>query len=354
MAEGTVSVAGGESRLSRTDGSGEEDYAVLQAVLGLRFKLPILLHSDWQPSLLVEAGYNRVSGNETKTTLGSYRNLVFIEAGYHQPLWKYVFVAIKAGVGVSDNHFNFGEGSIPLPSEIGVPFLLNARLGGEYCFGQSPCINVFAEPFYERNLGGNPDYHDYGAVGGVGFAFDLSPTVSADKYKKMEDDRDAWKKRAEEKPAPEEKKPVVVIVQQPPKPPVVVVQPCPDLPKVPTATEILAQDAVAATVVLFPNESDGIPLFPNSQLDLVVRNLKENPGMGVIIHGHANETGSEKLNERLSLERANKVKRYLERQGVPARQLVETKGHGSLKPIHPRDPKDPMNRAVVFEKVQLK
>lgn len=60
--------------------------------------------------------------------------------------------------------------------------------------------------------------------------------------------------------------------------------------------------------------------------------IKSHPEMGkIMIEGHADDIGAKNYNDRLSLRRADAVKRYLVKIGVPA-GMLETAGYGSSMP----------------------
>jgi cytochrome c553 len=70
----------------------------------------------------------------------------------------------------------------------------------------------------------------------------------------------------------------------------------------------------------------------NSQLDGVVEFVKNRPDAKLEVIGYTSSTGSEQLNIRLSLERAESVKKYLVKKGVATDRIV-TKGLGPADPI---------------------
>lgn len=60
--------------------------------------------------------------------------------------------------------------------------------------------------------------------------------------------------------------------------------------------------------------------------------IKTHPDIGkILIEGHADDVGAKNYNDRLSLRRANAVKRYLVKMGVPA-DMLETAGYGFSRP----------------------
>ncbi|RYZ44152.1 MAG: OmpA family protein [Myxococcaceae bacterium] len=70
----------------------------------------------------------------------------------------------------------------------------------------------------------------------------------------------------------------------------------------------------------------------SSVLDELARVLLEHPGLPrVIIEGHTDTGGSDAVNQRISLARAESVLRYLVQKGVPASRL-EARGFGARRP----------------------
>jgi outer membrane protein OmpA-like peptidoglycan-associated protein len=65
-------------------------------------------------------------------------------------------------------------------------------------------------------------------------------------------------------------------------------------------------------------------------LDELGRNL--DPNMRVSVIGHTDSTGSDAINEPLSVERALAVRDYLARNGVPSSR-ISTEGHGARQPV---------------------
>lgn len=69
-----------------------------------------------------------------------------------------------------------------------------------------------------------------------------------------------------------------------------------------------------------------------SILDNVVKVAKENPTYYLIINGHTDDQGDDLKNLKLSDDRANAVRLYLIKKGVPASRL-ESHGYGETQPI---------------------
>lgn len=77
-----------------------------------------------------------------------------------------------------------------------------------------------------------------------------------------------------------------------------------------------------------------------SVLETFAKGLTSNgSGMVVRVVGHTDSTGSDAINNPLSLQRAESVKNFLEDRGVPASR-IETVGRGSREPIASNDTAD--------------
>ena len=70
----------------------------------------------------------------------------------------------------------------------------------------------------------------------------------------------------------------------------------------------------------------------SSDLEKLVRFLKDNPETGLEIQGHTDNTGSLSLNNRLSQQRAESVVKYLVNNDIENHRL-SAKGYGPLKPV---------------------
>jgi outer membrane protein OmpA-like peptidoglycan-associated protein len=67
-------------------------------------------------------------------------------------------------------------------------------------------------------------------------------------------------------------------------------------------------------------------------LDTVVNYLKNNPEVNVMIEGHTDNTGTDKINNPLSEKRAESTKAYMVKQGIDADRMT-TQGFGSTQPV---------------------
>ncbi len=71
-------------------------------------------------------------------------------------------------------------------------------------------------------------------------------------------------------------------------------------------------------------------------LQQFAQGLKENPGTLVRVVGHTDNVGSDALNNKLSLERADTVRDFLEDRGV-SRSRIDVAGRGEREPIASND-----------------
>jgi OOP family OmpA-OmpF porin len=85
-------------------------------------------------------------------------------------------------------------------------------------------------------------------------------------------------------------------------------------------------------------------------LDRVAEVLKAHPEVKVEVGGHSDSDGKESANLNLSTKRANSVRDYLLKKGVPADQMT-AKGYGESQPI--ADNKTPEGKAK-NRRVELK
>lgn len=88
----------------------------------------------------------------------------------------------------------------------------------------------------------------------------------------------------------------------------------------------------------------------NSELDRLVKLMKDVPGLKVEISGHTDNTGSESLNKKLSQDRAKSVVNYLIGKGVSASRLTAV-GYGSSRPVATNKSSEgrQLNRRTEFE-----
>lgn len=89
---------------------------------------------------------------------------------------------------------------------------------------------------------------------------------------------------------------------------------------------------VMGNAVLFPTGSYTLSAAAQATLSRVAYNLEQFPDTDVTVIGYTDNTGSEQLNQTLSLERAESVVNYLERSGVAAGRLKAV-GRGWNDPV---------------------
>jgi outer membrane protein OmpA-like peptidoglycan-associated protein len=95
-----------------------------------------------------------------------------------------------------------------------------------------------------------------------------------------------------------------------------------------------------------------LPDEAKAKLDELLTQLKADPkGAYFEIEGHTDSTGSKELNERLGLERAEAVKRYLYEQHQVPLHKMNVISYGEDKPIAPNNNRDgrAQNRRVVIK-----
>jgi len=130
-------------------------------------------------------------------------------------------------------------------------------------------------------------------------------------------------------------------------------------------SEIAATNAAVASVrkLLFEvtlNEQQGnftsgqavLPDTAKSRLDQVVGQLKADPrNVFIEIEGHTDNVGPEEVNQRLGLERAEQVKRYLYEQHQVPLHKMNVISYGEEKPVAPNNNRDgrSQNRRVVVK-----
>ena len=89
---------------------------------------------------------------------------------------------------------------------------------------------------------------------------------------------------------------------------------------------------IALRNVFFDVGKSTVKAESNTELDRLVKLLKDVPGLKIELSGHTDNTGSESLNKKLSQDRATAVVNYLKAKGVVTERL-SAKGYGSSQPI---------------------
>lgn len=114
-------------------------------------------------------------------------------------------------------------------------------------------------------------------------------------------------------------------------------------------TDDAAEASAFAMPIPFAFDSARLEPLAVEMLNVVAEGIKLTEGtFKVVIEGHTDAHGRAAYNERLSLRRAEAVRRFfVEQHGLPAEALL-VKGHGPRKPIATNNPFAPENRRVQF------
>lgn len=95
-------------------------------------------------------------------------------------------------------------------------------------------------------------------------------------------------------------------------------------------------DAVKVTFdsgILFATGKADLSQSAKNSLAQFAKVLNENKDCDVAIYGHTDSTGSDAINQPLSVSRANSVNNYLKSCGVSAAQIKSVEGQGSSNPV---------------------
>lgn len=106
--------------------------------------------------------------------------------------------------------------------------------------------------------------------------------------------------------------------------------------QVETITDANGLEAVKVTFdsgILFATNKADLNASSKSSLQQFATVLKNNSACDVAIYGHTDNTGSDTINNPLSVNRANSVSNYLKSLGVPATQIKTVDGMGSTSPV---------------------
>lgn len=107
---------------------------------------------------------------------------------------------------------------------------------------------------------------------------------------------------------------------------------------------------IALRNIFFDTGKSTLRKESNTELDRLVKLMKDVPSLKIEISGHTDNTGSASLNNSLSQDRAQAVVTYLTSKGVAASRMT-AKGYGSTKPIASNDTSSGRqeNRRTEFE-----
>lgn len=93
---------------------------------------------------------------------------------------------------------------------------------------------------------------------------------------------------------------------------------------------------IALRNIFFDTGKSTLRAESNAELDRLVKLMKDVPSLKIEISGHTDNTGSAKLNNELSQDRAQAVVNYLTGKGIAANRMT-AQGYGSSKPIASND-----------------
>ncbi|WP_188810114.1 OmpA family protein [Hymenobacter cavernae] len=92
----------------------------------------------------------------------------------------------------------------------------------------------------------------------------------------------------------------------------------------------------------------------HSTLDRIALFLGENPSFRLSISGHTDSNGDPDVNEKLSQDRAEAIRRYIEQKGKLKPNRIESMGYGSTQPLKPEVTEEDarINRRVEFRLIK--
>jgi outer membrane protein OmpA-like peptidoglycan-associated protein len=101
--------------------------------------------------------------------------------------------------------------------------------------------------------------------------------------------------------------------------------------------------------VLFGFDRADLTSQAMTNLEKLVQVLNKYPDTNIEIHGHTDDVGSDKYNQKLSVRRSKTVAEYLESKKIDSKRLTP-KGFGEEKPVAPNDTGEnrAKNRRVEF------
>jgi outer membrane protein OmpA-like peptidoglycan-associated protein len=106
--------------------------------------------------------------------------------------------------------------------------------------------------------------------------------------------------------------------------------------KVETVKDTNGLDAVKVSFdagILFATGKADLSAASQTSIAEIAKVLKENSDMDIAIIGHTDNTGTDAVNQPLSVNRANSVSNYLRSCGVQGKQIKRVEGQGSTNPV---------------------
>ncbi len=116
---------------------------------------------------------------------------------------------------------------------------------------------------------------------------------------------------------------------------------------------LIVGNTITLKHVLFERAKDVFLKGSESELDLLVQMMTDNPDIKIFLAGHTDNTGNSKASIELSQHRVDAVKRYLVEKGINSKR-ISGKGFGGTKPIASNASEETrkMNRRVEFSIVE--
>jgi outer membrane protein OmpA-like peptidoglycan-associated protein len=108
--------------------------------------------------------------------------------------------------------------------------------------------------------------------------------------------------------------------------------PAPVVAQAPPAPPPVAKKKIVLRNVNFDFDKSNIRPDAVPVLDEAVEILKAQGGVAVVVAGHTDSVGSDPYNQKLSVRRADSVRTYLVKHGIPANQIT-TEGFGESRPV---------------------
>ena len=109
--------------------------------------------------------------------------------------------------------------------------------------------------------------------------------------------------------------------------------------QVETVTDVNGLEAIKVTFssgILFPTGKSTLSTTSQKELSDFAAKMSDLVDTDITIYGHTDNTGSDAVNERLSLERADAVSAYLKRQGIASKR-IDTQGLSYSMPVASND-----------------
>lgn len=122
----------------------------------------------------------------------------------------------------------------------------------------------------------------------------------------------------------------------------------PDMPGADARPEAPAAPALSSSYLIhFPWDASSVAGVARDELEAMAVSLKANPETNVIIHGHADRSGTDEYNMELSQQRADFIRRFLAAHGIAEDRITYYAfGESDPKVPTPDGVREPENRRV--------